>query len=148
MSYMIFIAKTTSVYGHFLLFIPWMSIQKLPCIILGIVANFLLPRTTLASPMSCVGMQGGVGRFVAVFVSVVIHVLFFVLLSVVLSEKRRLRQLLLYALASLVVILLVEFKSDEVALLTDGCNGGGAAAHTVIQYSVALVGVCLNQIFQ
>ena len=33
------------------------------------------------------------------------------------------------ALASLVVILLVYLKADEVALLTDGCNGGGAAAH-------------------
>ena len=38
----------------------------------------------------------------------------------------------LNALASLVVILLVEFKADEIALLTDGCNGGGAAAHTVV----------------
>ena len=36
------------------------------------------------------------------------------------------------ALASLVVILLVELKADEVTLLTDGCNGGGAAAHTVV----------------
>ena len=81
--------------------------------------------------MSCVGMQGGVGRFVAVFVSVFIHVLFFVLLSVVLSEKSRLRQLLLYALASLVVILLVEFKSDEVALLFYTSNGGGAIYNSV-----------------
>ena len=40
--------------------------------------------------MSCVGMQGGIGRFVVVSVSVVIHVLFFVLLSVALSEKSRL----------------------------------------------------------
>ena len=40
--------------------------------------------------MSCVGMQSGVGCFVAVSVSVVIHVLFFVLLSVALSEKSRL----------------------------------------------------------
>ena len=82
--------------------------------------------------MSCVGMQGGVGRFVAVFVSVVIHVLFFVLLSVVLSEESRLRQLHFDAIASLVVILLVEFKADEFALLTDGCDGGGAAAHTAV----------------
>ena len=82
--------------------------------------------------MPCVGMQGGVGCFVAVSVSVVIHVLFFVLLSVVLSEKSRLRQLHFDALASLVVILLVELEADEVALLSDGGNGGGAAAHTVV----------------
>ena len=81
--------------------------------------------------MSCVGMQGGVGCFVAVSVSVVIHVLFFVLLSVALSEQRELRLLQLDALASLVVILLVEFKADEVALLTDGCNGGGAIYNSV-----------------
>ena len=36
------------------------------------------------------------------------------------------------ALTSLVVILLVEFKADEVALLFYTSNGGGAAAHTVI----------------
>ena len=35
------------------------------------------------------------------------------------------------ALASLVVILLVELKADEVALLTDGCNGGGAIYNSV-----------------
>ena len=63
------------------------------------------------------------------------------LLLVVLSEESRLRQLHFDAIASLVVILLVELKADEVALLTYGCNGGGAAAHTVIQYGVALVGV-------
>ena len=63
-----------------------------------------------------------------------------------LSEESRLRQLQLDAIASLVVILLVELKSDEVALLTDGCNGSGAAAHTVIQYSVAIVGVGANEI--
>ena len=54
------------------------------------------------------------------------------LLLVVLSEESRLRQLHFDTLASLVVILLVELKADEVALLTDGCNGGGAAAHTVV----------------
>ena len=49
-----------------------------------------------------------------------------------LSEQRELRLFQLDALASLVVILLVEFKADEVALLTDGCNGGGAATNTVV----------------
>nr|DAO71374.1 MAG TPA: hypothetical protein [Caudoviricetes sp.] len=44
-------------------------LKKLPCLILGIVANLLFPRTALASPMSCVGMQGGVGCFVSVCVS-------------------------------------------------------------------------------
>ena len=52
--------------------------------------------------------------------------------SIVCLEYSWLRLLQLDALASLVVILLVEFKADEVALLTDGCNGGGAAAHTVV----------------
>ena len=56
----------------------------------------------------------------------------FVLLLFVFSEQRELRLFQLDALASLVVILLVELKADEVALLTDGCNGGGAAAHTVV----------------
>ena len=37
------------------------------------------------------------------------------------------------AFASLFVILLVEFKADEVALLADGCNGGGAAAHEWVE---------------
>ena len=37
------------------------------------------------------------------------------------------------ALASLVVIFFVELKADEVALLTDGCNGGGAAAHERVE---------------
>lgn len=39
-------------------------LKKLPCLILGIVANLLLPRVPLASPVPCVGMQGGVGCFV------------------------------------------------------------------------------------
>ena len=51
------------------------------------------------------------------------------------------RHLQFDALTSLVVILLVELEADEVSLLTDGCNGGGATAHTVVQYGVALVGV-------
>ena len=54
------------------------------------------------------------------------------LLSIVLSEEGMLRHLQFNALASLVVILLVDLKADEVALLTDGCNGGGAAAHAVV----------------
>ena len=36
------------------------------------------------------------------------------------------------ALASLVIILLVELEADEVALLFYTSNGGGAAAHTVV----------------
>ena len=48
------------------------------------------------------------------------------------SEQRELRLLQLDALASLVVILLVEFKTNEVAFLADGCNGGGATTHAVV----------------
>ena len=48
------------------------------------------------------------------------------------SEQRELRLLLLDALASLVVILLVELKADEVTLLFNTSNGGGATAHTVV----------------
>ena len=51
---------------------------------------------------------------------------------ILLSEQRELRLLQLDALARLVVILLVELKADEVSLLSNGCNGGGAAAHTVV----------------
>lgn len=51
------------------------------------------------------------------------------LLSVVFLEESRLCQLQFDALASLLVILLVELEADEVALFTDGCNGGGTAAH-------------------
>ena len=54
------------------------------------------------------------------------------LLSVVLSEEGRLCQLQFDALTSLVVILLVELEADEVALLANGCNGSGAAAHAVV----------------
>ena len=79
-------------------------------------------------------MQGGVGCFVAVSVSVVIHVLFFVLLSVALSEKSRLRQLHFDAIASLVVILIVELEPDEVALLFYTSNGSGATPRTVIEH--------------
>ena len=50
---------------------------------------------------------------------------------ILLSEQRELRQLHFDALACLVIILLVEFKADEVALLTDGCNGGGAIYNSV-----------------
>ena len=51
--------------------------------------------------------------------------------SIVCLEYSWLRQLQFNALASLVVILLVEFKADEVALLTDGCYGGGAIYNSV-----------------
>lgn len=44
-------------------------LKKLPRLVFRVVANFLFPRTALASPMSCVGMQGGVGCFVSVCVS-------------------------------------------------------------------------------
>ena len=44
-------------------------LKKLPRLVFRVVANFLFPRTALASPVSCVGMQGGVGRFVSVCVS-------------------------------------------------------------------------------
>ena len=64
--------------------------------------------------------------------SVVIHVLFLCCCWLCLSEESGLRHLQFDALASLVVILLVELKADEAALLADGCNGGGAAAHTVV----------------
>ena len=46
-------------------------------------------------------------------------------------EYSWLRQLQFNALASLVVILLVELEADEVALLADGCNGGGAIYNSV-----------------
>ena len=44
-------------------------LKKLPRLVFRVVANFLLPRTALASPVSCVGMQRGVGYFVSVCVS-------------------------------------------------------------------------------
>ena len=47
------------------------------------------------------------------------------------SEQRGLRLLQLDALASLVVILLVELKADEVALLFYTSNGGGAIYNSV-----------------
>ena len=54
---MIFIAKTTSVYVHFLLFIPWMRIQKLPGSILCFVCNLRLPRMNLTGPMLWVRVE-------------------------------------------------------------------------------------------
>ena len=68
------------------------------------------------------------------------------LLLVVLSEESRLSQLHFDAIASLVVIPLVELEADEVSLLTDGCNGGGAAANTVVQYGVSPVGVGADEV--
>ena len=53
------------------------------------------------------------------------------LLSVVLSEESRLRQLQLDAIASLFVILIVELKADEVALLFYTSNGGGVIYNSV-----------------
>ena len=51
-----------------------------------------------------------------------------------LSEESRLRHLQFDALASLVVILLVELKTNEVALLFYTSNGGGAASHEWVEY--------------
>ena len=51
--------------------------------------------------------------------------------SIVCLEYSWLRQLKFNAIASLVVIFFVQFKADEVALLTDGCNGGGAIYNSV-----------------
>ena len=65
-----------------------------------------------------------------------------------LSEESRLRHFDLKALASLVVILLVELKADEVSLLFNTSNGGCAAAHTVVEHRVALVGVGENELAQ
>ena len=62
------------------------------------------------------------------------------------SEQRELCLLQLDALASLVVILLVELKADEVALLFYTSNGGGAAAHSVVQYGVSLVGLGTDEV--
>ena len=57
MSYMIFIAKTTSVYGHPLLFIPRMCIQKLPCIILALVCYLCFPQPLHACEVLRVGSK-------------------------------------------------------------------------------------------
>ena len=57
MSYMIFIAKTTSVYGHSLLFIPWMRIQKLPRIILALVGYLCFPQPLHACEVLRVGSK-------------------------------------------------------------------------------------------
>lgn len=48
------------------------------------------------------------------------------------SEQRELRLLQLDALASLVVILLIELEADEIAFLFYTSNGSGAAAHAVV----------------
>ena len=61
------------------------------------------------------------------------------------SEQRQLCLLCLDALASLVEILLVEFKADEVPTLLDASDGGRTAAHTVVEHRVALVGVGENE---
>ena len=56
--------------------------------------------------------------------------------------------LCLDTLASLVEILLVELKADEVTTLLDASDGGRAAAHTVVEHRVALVSVGQNEIAQ
>ena len=58
------------------------------------------------------------------------------------------RLLSLDASHGLVEILLIEFKADEVPTLLDASDGGRAAAHTVVEHRVALVGVGENEIAQ
>ena len=63
-------------------------------------------------------------------------------------EQRELSALRVYALASLVEVFLVQLEAGEVAFLLDASDGGCAAAHTVVEHRVALVGVGENEIAQ
>ena len=126
-----FIARPALIHRHAPCFELRVLIKIFPGIILRLISHLSFPGVLLASVVFWVRLKRW--NLVEVFVSFVTHVLFFcVVLLVVLSEESRLRQLHFDAIASLVVILLVELEADEVALLTDGCNGGGAAAHTVV----------------
>ncbi len=60
-----------------------------------------------------------------------------------LSEECELPLFHVDALASLVEVFLVQFKSDKVAFLLDTSDGGCAAAHAVVEHGVALV--CVGQ---
>ena len=55
-----------------------------------------------------------------------------------LLEEGRLRHLQFNALASLVVILLIELEANEVALLFYTSNGSGTAAHEGVEYDISL----------
>ena len=123
-----FIASPALINRHALCFELRVLIKIFPSIILRLVSLLRLPGVMLASVVLRVRLEWR--HLVEVFVSFVAHVSF--MCYFVLSEEGRLRHLHFDALASLVVIFLIELKADEVAFLTDGCNGGSAAAHTVV----------------
>ena len=125
-----FIASPAPIHRHALCLELRVLIKILPRIILSLVGLLRLPGVLLSSVVLRVRLERR--NLVEVFVSFVAHVLYFVFLSIVLSEESRLRRLQFDALTSLVVILLVELKADEVALLFYTSNGGGAAAHAVV----------------
>ena len=90
-----------------------------------------------------------VGRFTHLAENVVNAHSSFCLIVNILSKMLKERQLSLLhvdTLASLIEILLVQFKADEVAFLLDASDGGCAAAHAVVQHRVALVGVGLYEV--
>ena len=62
------------------------------------------------------------------------------------SKQRRLRHFELNAFASLVVIFFVQFKSDEVSLFSDGCDGSSSAAHAVVKNALTNIGISTDKI--
>ena len=64
------------------------------------------------------------------------------------SEERQLRLLCLDAPLCLVEVFFRQLEADEVPLLLDARDGGGARAHTVVQHRVALVGVGQDKVAQ
>ena len=129
MAYVPFAARSAPIHRISLCFELRVLLQELPSIVLRLVGLLRLPRVLLASVVFRVRLKRW--NLVEVFVSFVAHVLFLCCV-VVLSEESRLRQLHFDAIASLVVILLVELEADEVAFLFYTSNGGGAAAHTIV----------------
>ena len=61
------------------------------------------------------------------------------------SEHRQLSLLCLDASHGLVEVFFRQLEADEVPLLLDARDGGGARAHTVVEHRVALVGVGENE---
>lgn len=58
------------------------------------------------------------------------------------SKQCKVTQLVIHSLASNIVVLLVEFHSDEVPFLLDGCYCSSSATNAVVKHKVALIRVC------
>ena len=48
----------------------------------------------------------------------------------------------IYAFTGYVIVFLVQFHTDEMSVFLDGCDSGRATSDAVVEYQIALVGLC------